>query len=47
MSVLRRSPNGLNINDNCGSTHVEALQAECSSSRPTLGIASMGDGDAC
>ena len=28
VSVLSAQPNGLNINDNCGSTHVEALQAE-------------------
>ena len=28
VSVLSAQPNGLNINDGCGSTHVEALQAE-------------------
>ncbi|XQE67934.1 phosphoglucosamine mutase [Pseudomonas sp. P3C3] len=45
VSVLSAQPNGLNINDNCGSTHVEALQAEVLAQQADLGIAFDGDGD--
>ena len=38
-------PNGLNINENCGSTKPEALQREVVSRRADLGIAFDGDGD--
>ena len=38
-------PNGLNINDNCGSTHPELLQAAVVHHRADLGIALDGDGD--
>ena len=38
-------PNGLNINDNCGSTHPELLQASVVHHRADLGIALDGDGD--
>lgn len=45
VSTLAVQPNGLNINENCGSTHVEALQAEVLAQQADLGIAFDGDGD--
>ncbi|MBU2296036.1 MAG: phosphoglucosamine mutase [Gammaproteobacteria bacterium] len=45
VTVLSAQPNGLNINDNCGSTHVEALQAEVLARQADLGIAFDGDAD--
>ena len=38
-------PNGLNINEDCGSTHPEALQRAVLSHQASLGIAFDGDGD--
>lgn len=43
--VLSAQPNGLNINDACGSTHVEALQTEVVAQQADLGIAFDGDAD--
>ncbi|MCR4509099.1 phosphoglucosamine mutase [Pseudomonas sp. 32.2.56] len=45
VTVLSAQPNGLNINDNCGSTHIEALQAEVLVQQADLGIAFDGDAD--
>jgi phosphoglucosamine mutase len=45
VSVLSAQPDGLNINEACGSTHMEALQAEVISQGADLGIAFDGDGD--
>ncbi|WP_285960748.1 phosphoglucosamine mutase [Pseudomonas tohonis] len=45
VSVLAAQPNGLNINDKCGSTHMEALQAEVVAQHADIGIAFDGDGD--
>ncbi|MBC9249431.1 phosphoglucosamine mutase [Pseudomonas alcaligenes] len=45
VSVLGVQPNGLNINENCGSTHVDALQAEVLAQHADIGIAFDGDGD--
>lgn len=45
VSTLAVQPNGLNINHDCGSTHVEALQAEVLAQQADLGIAFDGDGD--
>ncbi|WP_372865744.1 phosphoglucosamine mutase [Pseudomonas sp.] len=45
VSVLSAQPNGLNINDDCGSTHVEALQAAVVAQQADLGIAFDGDAD--
>lgn len=39
------TPNGTNINDNCGSTHPETLQKLVSEHKADLGIALDGDGD--
>ncbi len=41
------SPDGLNINDNCGSTHIEHLQDAVVAHRADLGIALDGDADRC
>ena len=38
-------PNGLNINDGCGSTHMEQLQAHVKRYDADIGIALDGDGD--
>ncbi|MFI8480890.1 phosphoglucosamine mutase [Pseudomonas sp. NPDC078700] len=43
--VLSAEPNGLNINHNCGSTHIENLQAEVVAQEADLGIAFDGDAD--
>ena len=41
-------PDGLNINDGCGSTHLErAAGGRASSTAPTLGFALDGDADRC
>ena len=45
VSVLSAQPDGLNINEGCGSTHMQALQAEVVSQGADLGIAFDGDGD--
>lgn len=45
VAVISAQPNGLNINDSCGSTHVEALQAEVLAQQADIGIAFDGDGD--
>ncbi|MNF36879.1 Phosphoglucosamine mutase [compost metagenome] len=45
VSVLSAQPDGLNINDGCGSTHVEALQAAVVARQADLGIAFDGDAD--
>ncbi len=39
------SPNGVNINENCGSTKLEPLQAKVLETGADLGIAFDGDGD--
>ncbi|RBC00641.1 phosphoglucosamine mutase [Pseudomonas sp. MWU12-2115] len=43
--VLSAQPNGLNINENCGSTHMGSLQAAVLAEHADLGIAFDGDGD--
>lgn len=43
--VLSAQPNGLNINENCGSTHMGQLQAAVMAEHADLGIAFDGDGD--
>ncbi|WNW11796.1 phosphoglucosamine mutase [Pseudomonas sp. DTU_2021_1001937_2_SI_NGA_ILE_001] len=45
VSVLAAQPNGLNINESCGSTHIEAVQAAVVAEKADLGIAFDGDGD--
>ena len=40
-------PNGVNINDNCGSTHIDRLQKIVVEERAAIGIAHDGDADRC
>ena len=43
--AISASPNGLNINDNCGSTHLENLIAAVKEQGADIGIAHDGDAD--
>jgi len=43
--AISASPNGLNINDNCGSTHLENLIAAVKEEEADIGIAHDGDAD--
>lgn len=43
--TLGTTPNGLNINDECGATHLDALSAAVVEHKADLGIALDGDGD--
>jgi phosphoglucosamine mutase len=45
VSVIGNQPNGLNINDACGSTHPTRLKQEVLRTQADLGIAFDGDGD--
>lgn len=40
-------PDGININDNCGSTHMEQLMAKVKETGADLGLAFDGDADRC
>jgi len=46
-SIINNTPNGININDNCGSTHLEGLKKYVVENNFNLGIAYDGDGDRC
>jgi phosphoglucosamine mutase len=46
-TVLNDTPDGRNINLNCGSTHLEQLQGTVTDGGYRLGIAFDGDGDRC
>ncbi|WP_263118292.1 phosphoglucosamine mutase [Cellulomonas sp. RIT-PI-Y] len=45
--VINASPDGRNINEGCGSTHPEQLQAAVVASGADLGVAFDGDADRC
>ena len=45
--VIGASPDGLNINEGCGSTHLSALQAAVLEHKADAGIAHDGDADRC
>lgn len=45
LTVIGNDPDGLNINDGCGSTHLEWLQKNVQLQGADLGIAFDGDGD--
>lgn len=45
--MLADEPDGLNINDNCGSTHLENLKKAVVENHLDLGIAFDGDADRC
>ena len=46
-SIINNSPDGININANCGSTHLEGLKKYVVDNKFNLGIAYDGDGDRC
>jgi phosphoglucosamine mutase len=45
--VINAEPNGLNINDECGSTHLDVVQAAVLEHGAQLGLAHDGDADRC
>ncbi|MBR2241037.1 MAG: phosphoglucosamine mutase [Clostridia bacterium] len=45
--IINNNPDGININDNCGSTHLEGLKKFVVENKCNLGIAYDGDGDRC
>ena len=45
--TIFNQPNGININNGCGSTHLEALQAKVVEVGADVGIANDGDADRC
>ena len=44
---IHATPDGININDNCGSTHMDSLRSAVVAERADLGIALDGDADRC
>lgn len=46
-TIINNEPNGININDNCGSTHLDSLKKLVVEQHLNLGIAYDGDGDRC
>ena len=47
VTVINNKPDGININDKCGSTHLEMLQQAVVDSKADFGIAHDGDADRC
>ncbi len=45
--IINNAPDGININQNCGSTHLEGLIQKVKETKASLGIAYDGDGDRC
>lgn len=45
--VINSDPNGININQNCGSTHIEVLQQYVVENQLDVGFAYDGDADRC
>ena len=45
--LLGDKPDGININDNCGSTHMENLRLAVLRNKAAIGIAHDGDADRC
>ena len=45
--IMNNTPTGININDNCGSTHLDSLKKYVVENNCNLGIAYDGDGDRC
>ena len=45
--IMNNTPNGVNINENCGSTHMDMLKKYVVENKCNLGIAYDGDGDRC
>ena len=47
LTLIGVNPDGININDNCGSTHIERLQKVVVEEGAAIGIAHDGDADRC
>ncbi len=47
VTVLHAEPDGMNINLNCGSTHMESLQQKVVEEKAQFGLAFDGDADRC
>lgn len=47
VDFIYREPNGLNINNNCGSTHLDALAKRVVDGKYDIGVAFDGDADRC
>ena len=47
VTEIHTSPDGININDNCGSTHMSDLQRAVVADMADIGIAHDGDADRC
>ncbi len=45
--IINNQPDGININQNCGSTHLEGLKKFVVDNKLSLGVAYDGDGDRC
>ena len=45
--IINNMPDGININDNCGSTHLDMLKKYVVENKLSLGVAYDGDGDRC
>ena len=45
--IINNNPDGININENCGSTHLESLKKFVVDNKLSLGVAYDGDGDRC
>ncbi|HCR84209.1 MAG TPA: phosphoglucosamine mutase, partial [Lachnospiraceae bacterium] len=45
--MLADNPNGVNVNDNCGSTHMESLMSFVKENHLDAGVAFDGDADRC
>lgn len=45
--LLSDDPSGININDNCGSTHIENLRQSVVDNKADIGLAFDGDADRC
>lgn len=45
--IINNHPDGININDKCGSTHLEAIKKFVVENHLSMGVAYDGDGDRC
>ena len=45
--IINNNPDGININDGCGSTHLEGLKKFVVENKLSMGVAFDGDGDRC
>ena len=45
--IINNNPDGININENCGSTHLDGLKKFVVENKLSLGVAFDGDGDRC